>query len=403
MFEDVRSAVARFDFTGRSRPEIVDLVAAAARLRAALDAFDVRAAAALESLGDRGSGPSTMFRSAGKSSQREADRRARRAAQLSDLPAATAALSQGEITAEHADVLGRAAAQTSPEAVERSDLLHLARQRPADLFANDARSWVASELRVADRDAAEARAQQQLRRARAMRGVTVFDDKDDEALSIIHGRLPRADGAELRAWLDARADQLYREDAGREGADPAGGARTAEQRRADALMEVVRSGDSGGGRTGAAAAPTPRHQLVVTATWDPATSRLGEGEIVGVGPVPDRFLEELACSSELVGMVFSTDGRPLWLGRSVRLATPAQWLALLVRDGGCIGCGADPSRCHAHHVVPWVPPKRGPTDIDNLALLCSHHHHLVHDHRWRLEWHDGRWNLLQPRRQALAR
>lgn len=27
----------------------------------------------------------------------------------------------------------------------------------------------------------------------------------------------------------------------------------------------------------------------------------------------------------------------------------------------------------------------GRTDLSNLTLLCSHHHHLVHDHGWALE------------------
>ncbi|MEZ5169097.1 MAG: hypothetical protein R2695_22365, partial [Acidimicrobiales bacterium] len=140
VFEEFRAAIAACEFEGRSRPEIVEMVTAAARVRAALDAFDVRAAQALAGLGDRGAGPSTMFRSADRSSQREADRRAQRAQQLADLPAATDALARGHITHEHADVLGRAVEQTSSEAVKASDLLHLAGQRPADLFARDVRS-----------------------------------------------------------------------------------------------------------------------------------------------------------------------------------------------------------------------------------------------------------------------
>ncbi|MEZ5168204.1 MAG: HNH endonuclease signature motif containing protein [Acidimicrobiales bacterium] len=127
-----------------------------------------------------------------------------------------------------------------------------------------------------------------------------------------------------------------------------------------------------------------------------------EGEIVGSGPIPDALLEELACTSGLTGMIFSTDGRALWMGREVRLATPAQWLALMARDGGCVGCGADPSRCEAHHIVPWEPPGKGPTDIDNLVLLCRHHHHLVHDQRWRISWGNGGYSLAPPRSREPA-
>ncbi|MFD4325708.1 HNH endonuclease [Nocardioides sp. NPDC058538] len=31
----------------------------------------------------------------------------------------------------------------------------------------------------------------------------------------------------------------------------------------------------------------------------------------------------------------------------------------------------------AHHWIAWA--QGGPTDLDNAALLCSHHHHRAHD------------------------
>jgi hypothetical protein len=33
-----------------------------------------------------------------------------------------------------------------------------------------------------------------------------------------------------------------------------------------------------------------------------------------------------------------------------------------------------------HHIVPWKPGGR--TDLDNLALLCKHHHGVVHRNGW---------------------
>ena len=35
---------------------------------------------------------------------------------------------------------------------------------------------------------------------------------------------------------------------------------------------------------------------------------------------------------------------------------------------------------NTHHVVPWKPG--GLTDLDNLALICLYHHHLVHSRGW---------------------
>ncbi len=39
-------------------------------------------------------------------------------------------------------------------------------------------------------------------------------------------------------------------------------------------------------------------------------------------------------------------------------------------------------RLHAHHIVHWAD--FGATDLDNLVLLCSFHHHLVHEGGWTL-------------------
>ena len=38
---------------------------------------------------------------------------------------------------------------------------------------------------------------------------------------------------------------------------------------------------------------------------------------------------------------------------------------------------------NVHHIKEWKPD-RGPTDLDNLVLLCVHHHGLVHSKQWRM-------------------
>jgi len=74
-----------------------------------------------------------------------------------------------------------------------------------------------------------------------------------------------------------------------------------------------------------------------------------------------------------------TASAPLDLGRTTRLASPAQLLALWHRDRGCTqpGCSVPPTWCHAHHIIHWCDG--GPTDLGNLALLCPRHHTMVHE------------------------
>ena len=137
-----------------------------------------------------------------------------------------------------------------------------------------------------------------------------------------------------------------------------------------------------------------RHQVVIVASADVVSGADPQGlcEIPGVGPIPQSELERLACDAELFGLLFSGNGEPLWHGRGERTATDAQWRALLARDGVCVLCADEPSRCEAHHVVPWAKPGEGPTDIDNLALLCGTCHRRLHNNRRILTRDpDGTW------------
>ena len=92
--------------------------------------------------------------------------------------------------------------------------------------------------------------------------------------------------------------------------------------------------------------------------------------------------------------------QPLNLGRATRVVHPAQRSALAVRDGGCVfpGCDRPLSWCDAHHVRHWV--HGGPTDLNNLALLCRAHHRAVHEGGWHLaRGPDGRFSATPPHRR----
>nr|WP_236725482.1 HNH endonuclease signature motif containing protein [Amycolatopsis orientalis] len=60
----------------------------------------------------------------------------------------------------------------------------------------------------------------------------------------------------------------------------------------------------------------------------------------------------------------------------------AQKYVLTLRDGGCAfpGCDRPVPRCTAHHIVFWR--HHGETKIDNLVLLCTKHHRLIHHSEW---------------------
>lgn len=97
----------------------------------------------------------------------------------------------------------------------------------------------------------------------------------------------------------------------------------------------------------------------------------------GFGGITSATAERLTCEALISGAIKDADGDVLMLGRSRRLVSRRQRLALSARDMGCQfpGCCAR-RRCDAHHIRPWS--QGGATDLDNLVLLCRSHHTAVH-------------------------
>lgn len=125
-----------------------------------------------------------------------------------------------------------------------------------------------------------------------------------------------------------------------------------------------------------------------------ATNRQGIAEIAGGTPIPPSVLERLMCNARITGLLFNGPGRPLWCGRTRRTVNSAQLKALQLRDKKCIGCGAHPSMCQAHHIVPWS--QGGRTDLDNLTLVCYQCHHKIHDNNWQIVTENDKLHLRPP-------
>jgi hypothetical protein len=90
------------------------------------------------------------------------------------------------------------------------------------------------------------------------------------------------------------------------------------------------------------------------------------------------------------------DGNVLGLGRTSR--EPSAWMVRQVRyrDRECRfpGCGAR-RFTEAHHIRWWRDGGR--TDLDNLVLICSFHHRLVHEHGWSIRREtDGEVRWFHP-------
>lgn len=95
----------------------------------------------------------------------------------------------------------------------------------------------------------------------------------------------------------------------------------------------------------------------------------------------DEAARRWACDS-IVHRVVRAGSAILDYGRSTRSVPAPLWNALVLRDHGCRfpGCDRKPSWCHAHHLHHWLDG--GSTNLDNLVLLCGHHHRLLHQAGW---------------------
>ncbi|WP_210602245.1 HNH endonuclease signature motif containing protein [Brevibacterium oceani] len=106
--------------------------------------------------------------------------------------------------------------------------------------------------------------------------------------------------------------------------------------------------------------------------------------VEGFGGITAATAERLSCEALISGVIKNAGGDALMLGRSKRLVSRRQRLALSVRDVCCQfpGC-RNRRRCDAHHIRPWS--QGGATDMDNLILLCRRHHTVVHKYQLRIE------------------
>jgi hypothetical protein len=148
----------------------------------------------------------------------------------------------------------------------------------------------------------------------------------------------------------------------------------ASARRADALVALCSA------RIGADPEPD-RATVVVHARLDGLEQDTGGCEIEGGPVIHPQAVRRLLCNARVQTIVEDAFGNVLGIGRLSRQA-PA-WMVRHVRhrDRECRfpGCGAR-RFTEAHHLRWWR--HGGRTDLDNLALICSFHHRLVHEHGW---------------------
>lgn len=196
----------------------------------------------------------------------------------------------------------------------------------------------------------------------------------------LQGRLEPLEGEVLDNRLSEVMEQIYRSQRTTlvDGEQPD----TASQRRADALMELVRAAP---GVNSDEDTSRPLPLLLVDVPLEALEDRAGEPATLPDGTtLAPETLSCLACEAGLAGL-FTRAGRlEIDLGRASYTPSRAQRRALVRRDRGCVfpGCDRPVAWCDAHHLWHWE--HGGVTSLWNLVLLCRFHHHAVHEGKFRL-------------------
>jgi len=298
----------------------------------------------------------------------EAQRLVRRANALELMPLTSLAYAQGAISGAHVDVLAEAWA-VSPDLFTREEgrLVEVAMDTaPVRELRKKLDYWLDQ---VARDDLADVR-----HLVRETRALNLRREQDGMR---INGWVDIESGERLAARLDP-------------GPPLPGDTRSTAARRADLLLEMVEGGSD-------------RPSLVVHVSAD----NLFEGK-TGISETDHgTFLtadeiRRISCDANLTRVVFGPDSQPLDVGRTKRLVTPALRIAVMARDLHCVfpGCDRPASWCDVHHLIPWS--EGGPTSLDNLVLLCRHHHTLVHEGGWGIEGIPGDLSFYRPDRSQLG-
>jgi hypothetical protein len=299
------------------------------------------------------------------------------ARQLDQLPKTEAAFARGDLGYEHVALIARTADHVGAAAVrkEEASLLQEAQTRDPGQFVSVAKSF---EHRI---DAEGALAE--TNRAHTRRYLHLSEPQD--GMVRIDGLLDAEGGASVRTALAAFMKPIKDDE------------RTHGQRQHDALIELCRQ-RAGSRRDGAG----PRPQLIIRASLDTLAGIPGApaGDLEGGGTMPAATVQRFACDTA-ISHITGRGELEHELNHASRTIPASTRRALEARDRHCVfpGCDRPLSWCDGHHLVWWI--KGGPTELPNLALLCRHHHRMVHEEGWVLERRDGRFKASPPARRPM--
>ena len=199
---------------------------------------------------------------------------------------------------------------------------------------------------------------------------------DGDGCLVIHARIPAEQGEVVIKALERAIDSNGVHALSTTPAETTAGREPIAARRADALCEVAETYLNRSDHSGSTA---DRYQVVVHMQSPGATAaNTGAAQLENGPCVSAETSARLSCDCCVTTIEEDAMGEPLNIGRRSRTIPPPMRRALQARDGGCRFPGCNRHKfCDGHHIKHWQDG--GETSLDNLVLLCRHHHRLVHE------------------------
>ena len=388
---------------GLGRGELLSVLSDIERQANRLAGYRAEVLGAFDALNQSGAAPDASphlsLRDAAGVSERDARRMLRAAEKARQHGTVLEALSDGDINAAQAETLCDARV---PDPV-RAELVAAAAGEDTD----------STRLRVqrAEAEHSVENSMERFERQRQARGAGWR--RDHEGMLRLWAKFDPDTGAHVEAALEALCREYWIDDK-----QVRNGRRTPAQRDADVLAYALAGlthtdADAAAVRRLHARASTrsdnlpdesrdpsrqlPPAQISVLIGLDALRGQTDEMGLTDAGvELPPEVVRRMACDAEIIPIILGTPGGSADAGRLRRAVSLRLRRLLVARDRHCRwpGCHEPPSRCDAHHVWHWIDG--GPTNLDNLVLLCHRHHHFLHQHGYRMvPQPDGTWTTVQ--------
>ncbi len=390
---------------GLGRDALLGVLGDIERVANRLAGYRAEVLGALDALSRSGAAPDAAphlsLRDAAGVSERDARRIVRGAEKAREHGVVLEALSEGGINASQAEALCDARV---PDGV-RAELVAAAAGEDTDATRR--------RVRQAEADHSVETPMERFERQRQARSAGW--QRDHEGMLRLWAKLDPEVGAAVEANLEALRRQYWLDDK-----QVRSGRRTPAQRDADVLAYVLAgitltdtaavdrlrarsrrdrlpTHEPAAGDEAAIGRKLPPAQISILIELDALRGRTDAMGLTDAGvELPPEIVRRLACDAEIIPMILAGPGGPADVGRSSRTVPSRLRRLLIARDKHCQwpGCNQPPSRCDAHHIHHWT--HGGPTNLNNLVLLCHRHHHHLHQHgHTMVPQPDGTWTTTQ--------